>query len=272
MNFSQRHGVTPVPQPLPVDSMPDDLRYSLWNALQFGVWDREGFRRSRFRGLDPDIIRFSRSLWFSFFKRPLSEIPEYPSAILAHIQQQFSKYPWNRVYEFLEAVFEIDEGAPAVIEGINHVLERELAAFRVVEKRFVRITSKEEVAALESALQDTRFGPVSAHLRAAMSLMSDRANPDYRNSIKESISAVESMAKTLAGDDKATLDDALRVLEKRQKLHPALKRGFSALYGYTSNADGIRHAMMEEPNVSADDAKFFLLSCTTFTNYLKTQA
>jgi hypothetical protein len=59
------------------------------------------------------------------------------------------------------------------------------------------------------------------------------------------------------------------ILEKKHQLHPALKKSFSSLYGYTSDEQGIRHAMSKEPNLTADDAKFFLLSCTSFINYLK---
>ena len=37
------------------------------------------------------------------------------------------------------------------------------------------------------------------------------------------------------------------------------------------DANGIRHAMLEEPNLKAADARYFLLSCTSFVNYLKAQ-
>ena len=45
----------------------------------------------------------------------------------------------------------------------------------------------------------------------------------------------------------------------------------SNLYGYTNDADGIRHAMLEQPNLTAADAKYFLISCTAFVNYLKSK-
>jgi hypothetical protein len=95
-------------------------------------------------------------------------------------------------------------------------------------------------------VNDDRFAGVSLQLKRAVQLYSDRKNPDYRNSIKESISAVESMAKIITSNDKATLVDALRTLERGGKLHTALKDGFIKLYAYTSDEDGIRHAMMQE--------------------------
>ena len=79
------------------------------------------------------------------------------------------------------------------------------------------------------------------------------------------------MARIVSNDLKATLRDALSAIEKGGTLHSALKEGFLKLYGYTSDEGGIRHAMLEEPNLNAADARYFLLSCTTFTNYLKAQ-
>ena len=78
------------------------------------------------------------------------------------------------------------------------------------------------------------------------------------------------MAKILVPESpKATLAEALKAIEKRGKLHPSLREGFSKLYGYTNDAGGIRHAMLDEPNLSMADARYFLLSCTSFINYLK---
>jgi len=47
-----------------------------------------------------------------------------------------------------------------------------------------------------------------------------------------------------------------------------LKKGFSNLYGYTSSAEGIRHALLEEAKLNFEDAKFMLVSCSAFVNYL----
>ena len=77
------------------------------------------------------------------------------------------------------------------------------------------------------------------------------------------------MAREVTSNPKATLGDALTMLEKNGHLHPALKKGFSAIYGYTNDEGGIRHAMLDEPNITVTDAKFFLVSCSTFINYLK---
>jgi hypothetical protein len=47
-----------------------------------------------------------------------------------------------------------------------------------------------------------------------------------------------------------------------------LKAAFSSLYGYTSDANGIRHALTEEPDLDQADAVFMLVTCSSFCNYL----
>ena len=51
-----------------------------------------------------------------------------------------------------------------------------------------------------------------------------------------------------------------------------MRRGFSAIYGYTSDEGGIRHAMLDEPNIDVSDAKFFFVMCASFINYLRSKS
>lgn len=40
------------------------------------------------------------------------------------------------------------------------------------------------------------------------------------------------------------------------------------MYGYASDANGIRHALSEESTISVADAKFMLVICSAFINYV----
>jgi hypothetical protein len=55
-------------------------------------------------------------------------------------------------------------------------------------------------------------------------------------------------------------------------MHGALKSAFNKLYGYTSDEDGIRHAILEESNVGFDEAKYMIVVCSAFVNYLTAKA
>ena len=76
------------------------------------------------------------------------------------------------------------------------------------------------------------------------------------------------MCQIITQNNKATLGDALKLL--KDKIHPALKSAFEKLYGYTSDANGIRHANgLGEGNLTFEEAKYMLISCSAFVNYLK---
>lgn len=129
-----------------------------------------------------------------------------------------------------------------------------------------QISNEEEVAEIEDALKREQ-SPVRTHLHRALELLSSREAPDYRNSIKESISAIESLAGIVLGQ-KGTLGDLIKKLKAEIGLHPALQNAFSSLYGYTSDADGVRHAIMESKDIGFEDAKFFLVVCSAFANFV----
>ena len=214
----------------------------------------------------------SKTLWFSYFKKPIDSRPDGNHKTLAAIRKYFFECEWFEAYDFLEFVITYYERTkPRLSEFMNGILERELSAFRFVSGHLTDITNAQELAMLDDALRDSKFAGVTAHLQRGLELYADREKPDYRNSIKESISAVESMARIVSENPKATLGDALKTIEKRGSLHHALKDGFIKLYGYTSDEGGIRHAMLDEPNLTSSDARYFLLSCTSFVNYLKAQ-
>jgi hypothetical protein len=270
MKFSQRIGKKPVNTALQAEGMDDALKSSLWNVLDIWIWQRQGFLYPSYRGSGRlgDIDAFSKVLWFQFFKKPIDARPTYAAQLLNNIREYFFGCEWYEVYDFLEFVLRL-ENDEQLITALNNILERELAGYRFVSRAFVPVTDAEEIESIEQALDSGPFAGVAAHLKSAIEHLGRKQDPDYRNSIKESISAVESLAKELTGNSRASLGDALAILESKGKLHPALKRSLSSLYGYTSNENGIRHAMLEEPSLSAADAKFILVACSAFINYLK---
>ena len=107
----------------------------------------------------------------------------------------------------------------------------------------------------------------AAHLRAASECINAG---DWAGSVRESIHAVESVARQLDPRAEQTLGPALDSLEKHRALHPALKEAFSKLYGYASDEQGVRHALLDRANarVSRDEAVFMLGACAAFASFL----
>jgi hypothetical protein len=271
--FSQRKGIKPVKSIMQVDSVDDDLRTGLWNAMQICYWDRlhevAGLRLLFLEGNEP-VRDLCRAIWDGYFKKPIDTIANDWGITGRIIKQYFFNCTWYEVYDFVEYVannYGFDTVNQEFMALCNSILERELSAYRFVGRKITQLTSEEEIAEIEKALQ-VPLMPIQEHLNCSLSLLADRQNPDYRNSIKEAISAVESMCRIITKDESATLGQALGKVETKVRLHPALKSAFSKLYGYTSDEGGIRHALMDQPNISFEDARFMLVSCSAFINYL----
>ena len=270
--FSQRKGFTPVSDIIQIGTMTDVLRNCLWNVLDTAIWSIPGFVSDRYK--QPGrISQFSQILWARYFKQPIDTRPSLGRDILKSIRNYFFSCEWYQVYDLLEfIVSECGQYIPKNLsERLNAILASELAGYRFVNGYVTDITTEEEARTIDEATRDPELAGVSAHIDRAIALYSDRTKPDYRNSIKESISAVEAIARVVSGRDKATLADALKSIEKDGRLHAALKGAFLKLYGYTSDEQGIRHAMLNEPSITAADARYFLISCSAFVNYLKVQ-
>ncbi|MFX0204064.1 MAG: AbiJ-NTD4 domain-containing protein [Candidatus Hodarchaeota archaeon] len=162
-----------------------------------------------------------------------------------------------------------------LIKRINFILERELSGYRFISGILTPISTKAEVDQIEEAVQAaSREGLPGAHqhITTALALLGKRPEPDYRNAIKEAISAVESVVKQISGAQSRGLDDALRELSEKAEIHGVLKSGFKKLYGYSSDEDGIRHAILDLPNVGFSEAKYMIVSCSAFVNYLIAKA
>jgi hypothetical protein len=224
---------------------------------------------------------FHNLLWSDFFKLRLDKAPVQPKAANTFFQEEYEKFEWFKIYDFIEFIAKIDHpelqfDRKLFMERCNLVLERENSGYRFVNSIIAPIVNQSEINEMEFAIhqtmQFTGLKGANIHLTSALEKLSDRKNPDYRNSIKESISAVESVAKKISGKDKDSLGPALQKIKGKIKIHQALERGFLQIYGYASDGDGIRHGLMGESSCDFEDAKFMLVSCSAFINYLIVKA
>ena len=167
---------------------------------------------------------------------------------------------WYVIFDFIERYFMNSE--EDTVEKMRTVFNR------IMDKLVVPIVSEHELKALEEAI-NIPYDSARTHIRKAVDSFSNRKAPDYENTIKDSISAVEAMCCIITENPKATLGDALKKLEgKGIKLHKALQSAMSSLYGYTSDEGGIRHGSIDFAGASSEDAKYMLISCSAFVNYL----
>jgi hypothetical protein len=271
MRFSQRKGYKPIRDTVQKDCMDDELRNGLWNALDICIWKGNKFSHYSDNFESSNLYLLFQRYWLHYFKYPLDNLPGYYKDSHARVRKYFLNCEWYEVYDFIE--FTAQSAPEGLVSNYtntcNRILEKEQSAYRFVDNQITDLTAEEEIESIEHAIKSSsNLSGVNTHLKTAIGFLSDRKNPNFRNSVKESISAVEALSRIISGDPKATLGTALKRIEEKNAIHSALKKAFSSLYGYTNDSGGIRHAMLEESNISHNDAKFMLVSCSAFINYL----
>lgn len=279
MRFSERIGKTNVRTALQVDGMDITLRNQLWNTI---LKYHETISNASTFG--SHVLYFQKHLWENFFKKTLDELPRKrnnygtdidTAEIRGIIKIWFMKAEWYNVYDFIEeiALFDDKNFQFGFSEQCNTTLKLELAGYRLIQGRIVQITSEQEILEIEEAINETdKWKNVNTHLFTALEFIADKKTPNYRNSIKESISAVEAICKIITNNEEATLGQALNEIGKNHALHGALKNAFTSMYGYTSDASGIRHSLAENDiAVDFEEAKFMLVVCSAFINFLKSK-
>lgn len=277
--FSERYGYTKPIEVLIREKITEDIENALCTC--YDVLE-DAIRRGRYSNTDTfkDMELF---LWTDFLnKRHNDFFCDFGGHMIVATQVlKDNSYEWfhklNMVELSVKWLFAIGEKDPllvklanAFISRINHEFERLNYAYRFVEREIVEISSKEEILTIEKAIKNGENN-VRLHLQSALSLLAKKPTGDYRNSIKESISAVEAVCREMTG--KNNLGDALNELEKTGVVIPkVMKIGFDKLYGYTNNKEtGIRHALMDNEGTyipSSSEAIFMIVSCSAFINYL----
>lgn len=269
MKFSERQGFKDHNDFIQTDSMDESLRNSLWNIIVTTYYDSE---YNYFEKLTNYVA-------FHFRKSIMDEIPFSDYEKREWLKKYYYNLEWFEVYDLIEFLVsnhsliteDSDYETEELINLWNVILERENSGFRFIAGVLTPITNKTEITEVNKTLELTLSlklqGPHN-HIKTAIDLLGKKPNPDYRNSIKESISAIESICKIISQENSQGLAGALKVLSEKVNIHGALSKAFLNLYGYTSNADGIRHSLLEESKVGFDEAKYMLVSCSAFMNYL----
>lgn len=191
------------------------------------------------------------------------------------IDNVIAQAPYNEVLDVIEyCYYWVTHRSDPLIKttwknAFNMLFRQEYVGYRFVSDQIVPVTDELEIREIEQACK-TPFDGARTQLQKALGFLSDRENPDYKNCVKESISAVESVCKVISGNEKATLKDALNgLISNGMNIHGSLKSAILALYGYASDEGGIRHAEREtESTVTFEEAKFMMVTCSAIVNYL----
>ena len=275
LTFSQAYGYEELPQPLKLGEITDGARTKLWSVL-FHFVEQEsdvhsvGWESDVHVGASwGEILAF---LHLAYYERALDEFDGSLNNFIRVYKPIFMRDQFNEVFDLLLAIMRHEACPQEFITVVATIFKKSRLAYVVDTSRPATIypaaTEEEGEAVLRATAELSNAGLAGAvsHLRQA----SENINQgDHAGAVRESIHAVESTVR-LIDPNAQSLEPALKWLERENGLHPALKRGFSSLYGFTSAEPGIRHALLDNPqaNVGLDEAVFMLGACASFSSYL----
>lgn len=225
-------------------------------------------------------VRLEEYIWTYFLNKRKSEFHlDYDSyRIVCTSIISDNKVEWYTKLDLIEETISVlRDYAPNFnieaffIHALNSEFERLNFGYRIVDDEITPITDNQQIESIETALENNKQN-IRLHLNNALKLYSQRPLADYRNSIKESITAVEAFTRDITGDKGLNL---AKMESEGIQIPPVLRKSFEIIYGYTNDpSTGIRHALMNETSEyipKAEEALFMLVSCSAFINYLNSK-
>jgi hypothetical protein len=282
MKFSERYGYVKPAEVLKRGFLDAEGITALCNCYDhLAMWFNHYDVYVRSNRHDESYTDVEETIWCFFMNQRRADFYGYNShKIAATVYLKSDQNEWFTKFDLIEFTISVlrkktprgDMDYAMVVDSfvkiLNSTFKRLDYAYRVVDDQIVEITDQEEIASIEEAVRKASL--VKTHLSEALKLLSSRPEADYRNSIKESISAVEALCREITGE--STLGPALKSLEKKGVVIPRfLREGIERLYVYTNDSHtGIRHALMDDfETPTFEEAKYMLVMCSAFVNYIQ---
>jgi len=209
-------GITSTTIPLQINEVNKALRTALWNGLGTYYFPSETdyllWSRLEVRGMMPGDRTTLHQLWIGYLNWPYDELGDW-ACVKNTLKDYFFSCQWFEVLDLIEFVGAMTQErvgtrkkAPPLhpfVQYCNDTLAHHNSAYRFVGGLIAPISADHEIAAVEDAIaagaRSRGLMPIQHHIQRALQCLADRQSPDYANSMKEAISAVEALCKLIAG-------------------------------------------------------------------------
>ena len=267
LTFAQREGRAPLPEPMRLEYVSKKFRQLVWLSIESEIRHSINYGYSEFF----DIINL---YFFEIHEEFHDEVTDFPRC--KHLLRQIiTDGNYHEILTLVEFFLRKEDLDHDLKDQLREVFDKCQIAYFIedinklptIVPRITKESGDVTRQAIE-AIDKANMAGASTHLRQAAEHINAKK---YANSIVDSIHAVESVARIIDPKATRTLTPALDSLQKSGLLkHPALKEAFSKLYGYTSDEQGIRHALLDKgsPDVDLDEAMFMFGACASFAAYL----
>ena len=280
LTFSQEQGVLPLPKQLELNELSTQLRTKLWTTVYIAINGSSEPLYSHTK-LDKNVRLLCFKIHTEFFIRPADSFSTNNKKNMEPLKNFILIEEWHDVLSLIQFMLR-KSYSQYITSNLFLLLKKRVAsdlhscyaAYTLVDdgRTIAPAATSEEADALKRTfddLQANNFEGAKLHLTQSIEALN---KGDFAASVRESVHAVESVARRIDGAA-STLTPALKRLASAQHIHPALAQGYEKIYGYTSDEGGVRHASLSgEIAVEQEDALYMLGSCAAFVSYMIVKA
>lgn len=277
--FSERHGFSPQ-KTLQVTELDTRTRTRIINCFRLVYFNSIGSRIGAIKNFDEKIVVFLMKLTDEYFGDYVlnsfspSEWYLHWMSLKERIESHILEGEWYRVYDLIEFFlreYPYEKNNTFLTYCLNKVFQEENVGYSIIANQVVPIFDNGEVKEIEDALvKASSWQGVYDDLISAMKHLSDRKHPDYKDSIANSIRAVEGVAKLITHQT-GTLGELMPKVQEILGLDKNFAKAIGQLWRYANNV--ARHADPEAERIPEfEEAKFVFVTASAIVNYLISKA
>jgi hypothetical protein len=188
-----------------------------------------------------------------------------------HLAQEVGHHTYNEGYEVTTLRGDVQA---YIASELQRLFVEEGLAFEFSEgfvRRRGRKHTVDQTSRAEVVLGDQRLLGARRHYEKALQFFRNPAKPDYENTVKEAVCAVEAAGRALFPEAKATtLGDLAKWLVSGDmiRMPKALAQTLTGVYGYRSGGEGVGHGGAAGGPATVEVAEYVLAMCASQIIYL----
>jgi hypothetical protein len=266
LTFEQAEGISPLPAQLNLREIPVQTKALLWAA----VFAELQLRTSKYGStvFDP-ILTIARRHFIQVEHGMIDEFRNDFERITKRWKEYFTaKATYTETLGFVQWLLR-ERPSDQFAKKVEIVLESTRTAYRVVNNdTIMQVASAIEAEAVTTALKSAKHRGIDGSRQHLLDASAALTGGDYATSIRESMSAVESVCLSVTGVK--DFAKAVAIMDAKKPMHPAFKIAINRLYDFTSQEPGLRHAKRHDATANVDerDAIFMIGVCASFVTYM----
>lgn len=279
LTFAQRERKAPLPEPMKLEHVPRKFKQLVWLAIEQAIDSQSIIQKQHYKfwnhSMERILFDYRHDVQGLLADDARLKSYDGPDRDKKWVKELLNDSEYHDVLSFVEFIIRHELCPEILCDDIKSAFEQVSMAYYIQDVNGLPTIIPRFSDKFGEAIQQAIETIGEAEMEGAATHLSEAAkhinNQQFSDSIADSVHAVESVARLISPKKANTLRPALDSLESAGVIkHRVLKNAFSKLYDYTSDEQGIRHALLnkDSPEVGLDEAMFMFGACASFAAYL----